>query len=73
MRAVKRVFAVLAGIWASFGVWLLIRAVLAFARGQLPASPNVVSSALVMLFINLGIPCIALFLLLREPKQPWEK
>jgi hypothetical protein len=73
MNTAQKVLAVLVGLWASYGVLLLIRAVSAFANGTLQTLPNVVQDVIVMLFINLGIPCIALFLLLRQKKQPWDK
>lgn len=72
MKVVKKVLTVLSVLWASFGVWLSFLAVLAFARGQLPTTPEAVQSTLILLFIHFGIPCIALFLLLREQKEPWD-
>jgi|HubBroStandDraft_4_1064222.scaffolds.fasta_scaffold53167_3 hypothetical protein len=73
MRTIKRVLAIPVLLWASFGVWLSVRAALAFGRGQLPITPEVVQSTLVLLFIHFGIPCIILFFLLRKQKEPWER
>ena len=69
MKIAKWVASVLMVLWASFGAWLAVLAVFAFARHLLPATPDAVQSTLVLLFIHFGIPFIVLFFLWRE-KNP---
>jgi len=65
----KRIGTILVMLWAARGVLLLMGAIMAFARGMLPLTPDAVQNVFVTLFIHLGIPCILLYFLLRDRKQ----
>lgn len=59
----------IAGLWASYGLIVLVRIIYGLSMGRLQASPNDVSELFVPVLIHLGIPVIALILIRREHKQ----
>ena len=76
VAVIKKLAVFACGVWVLAGVALLIRSGYYLASGNLTVSPhfnsshgNLVPNLIAYTFLALGIPCIALFLLLRKNGQ----
>jgi len=56
----------IAGLWAAYGLVLLVRIIYGLSTGRSQASPDQVQNLIIPVVTHLGIPLIALVLIRRD-------